>query len=277
MAIYAIGDVQGCYVELRQLLDRIAFDPCCDQLWFTGDVVNRGPLSLDTIRFIRGLGPAARAVLGNHDLHLLAVASGASRTKRRDTFHDILDAPDRDELLDWLRRLPLIHHDHEFYMLHAGLPPQWDMQQAMSHAAEVHAVLRGDFSAAFYANMYGDEPAVWSDGLTGWGRLRFITSVFTRTRYCDRSGKLDFKEKRRPGDQAPGLLPWFEVPWRASRGSNIVFGHWSTLGYHAGEQCWALDTGCLWGGELTALRLDSEPKLRTSVPCSTDAHQQHKG
>lgn len=276
MAIYAIGDVQGCYVELRQLLDRIRFDPAHDQLWFTGDLVNRGPHSLDTLRYIRNLGPAARSVLGNHDLHLLAVACGASRTKRRDTFGDILGAPDRDELLDWLRQLPLIHHDHEFYMLHAGLPPQWDMNQAVAYAEEVHAILRGNYSSAYFAHMYGDEPSTWSERLAGWERLRFITSVFTRTRYCDRTGHLNFKEKARPGEQPKGLIPWFDAPGRRSHGANIVFGHWSTLGFYAAGNCWCLDTGCLWGGELTALRLDIEPKSRISVPCTTNGHQQPK-
>lgn len=274
MAIYAIGDVQGCYLELRQLLDRIDFSPDRDQLWFTGDLVNRGPSSLDTLRFIRNLGSAAKAVLGNHDLHLLAVACGASRTKRRDTFGDILAAPDREELLVWLRHLPLIHHEHEFYMVHAGLPPQWDMNQAMVRAEEVHDLLRGGNAEAFFAHMYGDEPSLWTDRLTGWERLRYITSVFTRTRYCDRGGRLDFKEKRRPGEQASGLLPWFEIPGRRSLGANIVFGHWSTLGYYEGDHCWGLDTGCLWGGELTALRLDADPKIRCRVPCSTSGHQQ---
>jgi bis(5'-nucleosyl)-tetraphosphatase (symmetrical) len=235
MALYAIGDVQGCYDELRRLLDHIGFDPTHDRLCFTGDLVNRGPLSLQTVRFVRGLGAAAVTVLGNHDLHLLAVARGASRTKKRDTFGDILGAPDRDELLDWLQCRPLLHREGE---------------------------------AEFFAHMYGDEPALWSEDLRGWERLRYITSAFTRTRYCDRRGRMDFKEKCKPGQQGPGLQPWFAVADRRSRGAPIVFGHWSTLGYHAGEDCWGLDTGCLWGGELTALRLDTEPKVRYSVSCS---------
>lgn len=271
MALYAIGDVQGCYDELRRLLDLIEFDPAHDRLCFTGDLVNRGPLSLETVRFVRGLGAAAVTVLGNHDLHLLAVARGASRTKKRDTFGDILGAPDRNELLDWLQRRPLLHREGEFYLIHAGLPPQWDMAEASAHAREVEAVLQQG-SPEFFAHMYGDEPSLWSEDLRGWERLRYITSAFTRTRYCDRHGRLDFREKDRPGRQPPGLTPWFAATGRRSRGAPIVFGHWSTLGFYASADCWGLDTGCLWGGELTALRLDSEPKTRFSVSCS--GHQQ---
>ncbi|NJD08510.1 MAG: symmetrical bis(5'-nucleosyl)-tetraphosphatase [Methylococcaceae bacterium] len=266
MALYAIGDVQGCYDELRRLLDHIAFAPESDRILFTGDLVNRGPLSLQTVRFVRGLGPAAVTVLGNHDLHLLAVARGVSRTKKRDTFGDILAAPDRDELLSWLQTRPLLHREGEFYLIHAGLPPQWDMAEATRRAAEVEAVLRKG-EPEFFAHMYGDEPALWSDDLRGWDRLRYITSAFARTRYCDRHGRMDFKEKCEPGRQGAGLFPWFEAPNRRSRGAPIVFGHWSTLGYYAGNDCWGLDTGCLWGGDLTALRLDTQPKIRFSVSC----------
>jgi len=267
MALYAIGDVQGCYDELRRLLDLIAFDPGRDRLCFTGDLVNRGPLSLETVRFVRGLGDSAATVLGNHDLHLLAVASGASRTKKRDTFGDILGAPDRDELLHWLRHLPLLHREEEFYLIHAGLPPQWDLPRAARCASEVEAVLR-DGDGEYFSHMYGDEPAQWSERLSGWERLRYITSAFTRTRYCDLAGRLDFQEKCRPGLQASGLVPWFAAPQRRSAGTPVLFGHWSTLGYYAAADCWGLDTGCLWGGELTALRLDVEPKQRFRVSCN---------
>lgn len=271
MAAYAIGDVQGCYGELRLLLDTVAFDPSRDRLYFVGDIVNRGPQSLETVRFIKNLGEAAETVLGNHDLHLLAVAHGASKTKRRDTFGDILGAPDREELLDWLRRRPLLHSVGEFYLIHGGLPPQWDMATAIRCAREVEEVLRGEGSGEFFSHMYGDAPTRWSEDLAGWPRIRFITNCLTRLRYCDADGVLDLREKLGPGTQAGHLLPWFRVPGRASAGQKIVFGHWSTLGFHQENDCVCLDTGCLWGGELTALRL--EDGERFSVGCLSDAHQ----
>ncbi len=272
MVAYAIGDVQGCYGELRRLLDKIAFDPASDRLCFVGDIVNRGPHSLETVRFIKGLGDAASCVLGNHDLHLLAVACGASHPKRRDTFGDILGAADRDELLQWLRGLPLLSHPvGEFYLIHAGLPPQWDMETAARCARELEEILQGDDYPEFFHHMYGDAPAQWSEALEGWSRLRFIANCFTRLRYCDAAGVLDMKEKLAPGHQAAHLMPWFRVPGRRSAGAKIVFGHWSTLGFHAENDCYCLDTGCLWGGALTALRLD-EKMESFSVDC-TRAHQ----
>lgn len=267
MAIYAIGDVQGCFAELQALLDKLRFDPAQDRLWFTGDLVNRGPRSLETLRFIRGLGQAAVAVLGNHDLHLLAVAQGVSKPKHRDTFGDVLTAPDRDELLDWLRRLPLLYREGGFYLIHAGLPPQWSAADAARHAAEVESLLRGEDYGEFFRHMYGDQPDLWSDHLRGWGRARFITNCLTRLRYCERDGRAEFKHKGAPGSQPPHLKPWFDVPGRRSVDGTIVFGHWSTLGFHAGQGVYGLDTGCLWGGELTALRLDGEDRARVSVAC----------
>ena len=264
MSIYAVGDVQGCHDELLILLDRIKFDPGQDRVWFVGDLVNRGPKSLATLRTIRSLGDAAVIVLGNHDLHLLAVASGISRTKHRDTFADVLTAPDRDELLDWLRHRPLIHTNGEFYLIHAGLPPQWNMDQAQNLAREAEEALQLNEGREFLDNMYGDEPKCWDDTLSGWERLRFITNCFTRLRYCRSDGRIDLKQKGRPGTQPKDLLPWFEVPGRRSLGAKILYGHWSTLKFHAHQGTWCLDTGCLWGGELTALRLD-ESLERISV------------
>lgn len=272
MAIYAIGDVQGCYAELRLLLDRLKFDPARDRLWFAGDLVNRGPQSLETLRFVRALGPAATAVLGNHDLHLLAVAAGVSRTKHRDTFGDVLHAPDREELLDWLRRRPLLYGEGGFYLIHAGLPPQWRIEDAAGYAREVEACLAGDDTGEFFRRMYGDTPNRWSEGLEDWDRLRFTINCLTRMRYCTAEGRLDFKEKGAPGSQSKSLLPWFQVPGRRSRDATIMFGHWSTLGFYAGEGVFGLDTGCLWGGALTALRLDGD-RVRTSVPSLNGGHQ----
>ena len=272
MAIYAVGDVQGCYDELRRLLEALRFDPAQDRLWFTGDLVNRGPRSLDTLRFVRSLGAAAATVLGNHDLHLLAVAHGVSRTKRRDTFGDVLLAPDREELLDWLRRRPLLHGEDGFYLIHAGLPPQWRIEDACLRAAEVEGCLAGDDCEEFFRRMYGDQPDAWSDSLEYWDRLRFSTNCLTRMRYCGRDGRLDFKHKGAPGSQPAPLVPWFAAPERRSADASIVFGHWSTLGFHAGEGVYCLDTGCLWGGELTALKLDGAMR-RISVPSLRGGYQ----
>lgn len=269
MAVYAIGDVQGCYDELLALLGKIAFDPKRDHLWFTGDLVNRGPQSLRVLRFVQGLGHAAHCVLGNHDLHLLAVASGHERCGRHDTLQDVLAAPDRDELLDWLRQLPLLHHDTAtgFTLIHAGLPPQWDLAQARACAAEVEAVLRGSACDEFLMQMYADEPLLWSDSLSGVARLRFITNCFTRLRFCDEQGRLALHEKGPPGSQPAPYLPWFEIPHRRSRDLNIVFGHWSALREYAAQGVHALDTGCVWGGSLSALRLDADEHTQAHVVC----------
>lgn len=267
MAVYAIGDVQGCYRELTVLLETLSFDPGRDRLWFTGDLVNRGPASLEVLRFVKGLGDRAVTVLGNHDLHLLAVAGGHERARPKDTFDDVLTAPDRDELLTWLRHRPLLHREEAFadVMVHAGLPPQWDMMMAAACAAEVETALRVDHEA-FLANMYGDRPSVWVPGLCGWDRLRFITNCFTRLRYCDAAGRIDLDAKGPPGSQPPGYMPWFEAPGRRTAGRPVIFGHWSTLGVRSGGDVFALDGGCVWGGSLTALRMDGE-RTPVAVPC----------
>ncbi|NIR28198.1 MAG: symmetrical bis(5'-nucleosyl)-tetraphosphatase [Gammaproteobacteria bacterium] len=271
MAVYAIGDVQGCYEELRSLLERIAFDPERDRLWFVGDLVNRGPRSLDTLRFVRDLGERALVVLGNHDLHLLAVVEGVDKVRREDRFGDVRQAPDRDELLAWLRRRPLLHRNEDlgFTMVHAGLPPQWDVDEAAERAAEVEAALRDDAYRTYLKHMYGDEPARWSPELEGWARLRFITNALTRMRYCDDRGRLVFGESGPPGTQPPGCHPWFAVSGRKSRSERIVFGHWATLQLERPvapqHRVYHLDRGCVWGGSLTALRLDDQQWF--AVPC----------
>jgi len=257
MATYAIGDVQGCYDELQRLLDQLSFDPARDRLWFVGDLVNRGRQSLQVLRLVKQLGNQAKSVLGNHDLHLLALSQGNRKPFPDDTLDDILQAPDRDELIDWLRQRPLLHHSgkRNLNLLHAGLPPQWGIATARERAGEVEEVLRGPEFPEFCRHMYGDEPRRWSDTLRGLPRLRFITNCFTRLRYCTASGKLALQYKGPPGTQKRGYLPWFQVPGRASRDARILCGHWSTLGYRAENNVWALDSGCLWGGRLTALRL----------------------
>lgn len=268
MSIYAIGDVQGCYDSLQSLLQKVRFDPAKDQLWFVGDLVNRGPDSLKVLRFVKGLGEHAITVLGNHDLHLLAVAEGLRKDKHHD-LGDILAAPDKDELLTWLRQRPLLHHDKKtgYTMIHAGLPPQWDLATAQRCAQELERVLRSSTYHKFLTHMYGDEPASWAEDHAGWERLRFICNCFTRLRYCDKNGKLELKSKGAPGTQPKGLQPWFAWPERNSRDLNIVFGHWSTLGAYSTAGIHALDTGCVWGGKLSALQLDTFPSQLFQVDC----------
>jgi bis(5'-nucleosyl)-tetraphosphatase (symmetrical) len=260
MAVFAIGDIQGCYDDLMRLLERVHFDEAEDKLWFAGDLVNRGPESLKVLRFVKDLGGSAVSVLGNHDLHLLAVASGAAVPRKKDTLGEVLASPHREEYLDWLRHRPLLHHDAVlgYTLVHAGLPPQWDLKQAAACAHELEAVLRGPGYAEFFRHMYGDEPRRWSPDLKGMERLRFIVNCFTRLRYCSKAGDLDLKSKGAPGTQPEGYLPWFEVPDRASTGLHLLFGHWSTLGDISSHNVYPLDTGCIWGGRLTALRLDGD-------------------
>jgi bis(5'-nucleosyl)-tetraphosphatase (symmetrical) len=258
MAIYVIGDVQGCFAALQQLIKDIKFDPDTDTLWFTGDLVNRGSQSADVIRFVRDLGERTISVLGNHDLHLLAVAAGKAKIKRRDTIADVLRSQDRDELLGWLRQRPLLHHDANLglTLIHAGLLPQWDLDVAIGLAREVESVLRGPDSDEFLAHMYGNQPRVWREDLTGWDRLRLIVNAFTRLRYCDRSGHMDLAPTGPPGSQPKHLVPWFQLPDRRTKELTIIFGHWSSLGIWQKDGVIGLDTGCVWGGALTAVRVD---------------------
>ncbi|VAW76846.1 Bis(5'-nucleosyl)-tetraphosphatase, symmetrical [hydrothermal vent metagenome] len=266
MAVWALGDIQGCYDALRGLLEQINFDPRHDTLWFAGDLVNRGPKSLETLRYLHHLN--AITVLGNHDLHLLASAHIPKYRKHKDTLQQIIDAEDGFELLDWLRHQPLLYHDeHSGYtLIHAGLPPQWDLQTAQVCAAEVETVLRGPDYIDFLENMYGNQPDQWSESLCGQDRLRFITNCLTRLRYCDADGRLALEHKGPPGSQPKHLKPWFEWP-RKSADMKILFGHWSTLGPLDGDGIHALDTGCLWGGKLTAIRLDRPQPKREEYDC----------
>ncbi len=257
MAVYAIGDLQGCGDEFRALLDKLRFEPARDRLWLTGDLVNRGPASLATLRHVRALGAAVTVVLGNHDLHLLAAAIDPTRLRPSDTLDEVLAAPDRDELLAWLAGLPLVHDDRElgWSMVHAGLPPEWDVATAAACGAAVSAALGAD-PRGFFTAMYGDQPDRWSDRLAGLDRLRFTVNCLTRLRFLTEDGRLLLKYKG-PLDGAPkGARPWFRVPGRRSAGTRILFGHWSALGYHESDGVVSLDTGCVWGGALTAVRLD---------------------
>ena len=271
MAVYAIGDIQGCYDEFKQLLDKLAFNPDVDQLWLTGDIVNRGPRSLDTLRYVYAMRDNIVLVLGNHDLHLLATAYHHKQPGKKDTLDETLNAGDSDQLFDWLRCQPLIHRDVAlgFTMVHAGIHPDWSIDTALRLAEEVERVLCSDEHVNFYQHMYGDKPHLWSDTLTGWSRLRFITNMFTRMRYCDASGHAPMNPKGPPGTQPEGLLPWFEMD-RASSSERIIFGHWSTLppdGDYDKHNVYPLDSGCLWGGTLTALRLDQSPCIHTRINC----------
>jgi bis(5'-nucleosyl)-tetraphosphatase (symmetrical) len=272
VATYAIGDIQGCCDEFEVLLAQLQFDPARDRLWLTGDLVNRGPRSLDVLRLVKSFGSAAITVLGNHDLHLLAAAlTPGEQLKPQDTLGPIFEAPDRDELLTWLRSLPLLHHDATlgYTMIHAGLPPQWDLTTARSCAAELEQALRDDArSLQLFTHMYGDRPNRWSDDLRGVDRLRFITNCFTRLRFCRVDGTLELKFKGKIESAPQGVLPWFRVPQRRSRALRIVCGHWSALGYHDGDGVLSIDTGCVWGEKLCAIRLDhSAPPV--FVPCSS--------
>jgi bis(5'-nucleosyl)-tetraphosphatase (symmetrical) len=269
MAVYAIGDVQGCFTALLALLDRLQFDSTRDQLWFAGDLVNRGPQSLEVLRFVKALGDSAVTVLGNHDLHLLTVAYGQRRLKPKDTFMDVLAAPDRNDLLTWLRHRPLLHHDATFGMtlIHAGLPPQWTLIMAQAYAAEVEAVLRGPDNLLGLKNLDGPAPDQGGAASGTWERLRYSTHCLTRLRFCDADGRLNDEATGPPGSQPPPYLPWFAFPQRASADLTIVFGHWSSLGLYQAPGVYALDTGCVWGGALTALCLETREIV--SVQCGT--------
>lgn len=266
MAIYAIGDIQGCYDDLLRLVDAIQFNEHTDQLWFVGDLVNRGPKSLETLRFVKSLGEAAITVLGNHDLHLLATACSIRAERKSDSLSQILEAPDRDELLHWLRHRPLFHYNDDFCLLHAGLPPQWDFAQAKEMAVLVETHLQSPDYPQFLKQMYGNKPNLWSPKLKNYERLRFVVNCFTRMRYCDDKGRLDFTHSGAPGSQPKNLQPWFKIPDRKNADLRIVFGHWSTLGYYSGHNTYCVDSGCLWGGQLTALHL-GENVFNVGVDC----------
>lgn len=255
MATYAIGDIQGCFEALQRMLALIEFEPTQDRLWFVGDLVNRGPDSLAALRFIKDLGDGAVTVLGNHDLHLLTVAAGFARLHRGDTLSEILEAPDREDLLHWLRTRKLMHAEDGWAMVHAGLLPQWSVEQALALAQEVECALAGPDYLGLLSTMYGNQPEEWRDDLAGMDRLRVIINAMTRLRLCSRSGRMEFRHKSAPRSLPEGYFPWYAIPGRQSAGHPIIFGHWSTLGLHASKDVVALDSGCLWGNALSAMRL----------------------
>jgi len=266
MSTYVIGDVQGCYEPLRRLLDRVAFDPLRDALWFVGDLVNRGPQSREVVRFVRSLGENAVTVLGNHDLALLVVAEGIHQPHATDTFHDILTAPDRDELLHWLRHQRLIHTEGNYVMVHAGLLPQWSVEQAAALAREVEDALRGEGYREFLARMYGNEPVRWREDLSGYDRLRIIVNAMTRMRLATADGSMEFRHKLGLASAPAGYLPWYDVPARSSRDACVIFGHWAALGLLTREDAVCLDSGCVWGRALSALRLEDRCVTQCGCP-----------
>ncbi|HET9821104.1 MAG TPA: symmetrical bis(5'-nucleosyl)-tetraphosphatase [Burkholderiaceae bacterium] len=265
---YLIGDLQGCCDAFERLLAEIGFSPSRDTLTVLGDLVNRGPQSLAVLRRLRGLGSAAEALLGNHDLHLLAVAHGVRPEHRTDTLREILEAPDRAAWLDWLRARPLALSRHGWLCVHAGVNPAWTAQETLTLAAEVQQMLQGPALADFLPRMYGNEPARWDEALQGADRWRHVINVLTRIRFVrDDDGTLDFKVKEGAAAAPPGYRPWFDVPWRASAGTPVAFGHWSTLGLIERPGLLAIDTGCVWGGALTAVRVDGGRRELVQVPC----------
>ena len=272
MATYAVGDLQGCLQALQCLLKQVAFDPQRDRLWLVGDLVNRGPQSLETLRFLYSIRESLVCVLGNHDLHLLAAGRNIERLKKADTLHEIIDAPDSAELLEWLRQQKLMHYDEQrnMVLVHAGIPPQWSLRKALKCAAEVETALRDDNLLPPYLDgMYGNDPAKWDNDLKGVTRLRVITNYFTRMRFCTAEGKLDLKSKEGLDTAPPGYKPWFQHKERKTKGLKIIFGHWAALeGNINVPGISALDTGCVWGGALTLMNVDSFERLS----CKCDEH-----
>ena len=281
MSTYVVGDLQGCLQPLKRVLRAVKFKPGSDVLWSVGDIVNRGPKSLKSLRYLYEMRHSLVVVLGNHDLHLLAVAAGVRKPGRSDTLDEILTAPDRDELLHWLAQQPLMHREHGYTLVHAGIPPQWTVQQAMAYAGEVEAALRGPDRVEFLQAMYGNEPAQWSDELRGTARLRVITNYLTRMRFCTAAGKLDLESKGcspNPGLIARGehaLLPWYSHPQRKTADERILFGHWATItGRTDNPNAIALDTGCVWDGALSLYHLESAQWTRCRCragKCNGDA------
>jgi bis(5'-nucleosyl)-tetraphosphatase (symmetrical) len=269
MALYMIGDVQGCDEPLGRLLDQLDFSPSRDTLYLLGDLVNRGPASLQVLRRLMALQGSARCLLGNHDLHLLAAAHGVRKLHRSDTVQDILTAPDREALLDWVRQRPMALFEHGWLMVHAGVLPQWDVADTLARAHELQSALRSPDWTGFLQQMYGNEPAFWSDALQGTDRLRVVVNAFTRLRFCTAQGVMEFETKEGANGAPAGFMPWFDVPGRRTAGVPVAFGHWSTLGKVQRDGVLPLDTGCVWGGCLTAARILNESGRveRISVQC----------
>ena len=270
MATYAIGDIQGCAHSLEQLLEQIRFDPASDRLWCAGDLVNRGPGSLRVLRYLKQLGPSAQVVLGNHDLFLLAVADGIAPLRQKDTLRDVLAAEDRTELMEWLRRQPLHYREETYFMVHAGLLPQWSIDEATQLAREVETVLAGSAYREFLHTLFHGNAAHWDRWLEGHERLVAITRAMTRLRTCTPAGALSGFSGR-PEEAPQGHLPWFRIPHRRSTDHTVLFGHWAALGLHIEQNLLGLDSGCAWGRQLTAIRL--EDRAVYQVECADRLHR----
>jgi len=260
---WAIGDLQGCLDPLRALVDQLPADV---PIWLTGDLINRGPRSLDTLRWVIAQGNRITTVLGNHDLHLLSIAAGIRKPHRTDTYNDILTAHDRGQLLDWIRSRPLAHFDHGWLMVHAGVLPQWSVRQTLELAAEVQAALSAPDWLSFLPHMYGNEPSCWDDSLQGPERLRIVINALTRMRFVDAAGRMEFATKEGVGAAPAGFMPWFDAPGRLTASTPIVFGHWSALGLINRPDLVAIDTGCVWGRQLSAIRLSDRKVLQVQCP-----------
>jgi bis(5'-nucleosyl)-tetraphosphatase (symmetrical) len=272
MAIYAIGDVQGCLGPLRRLIDSLPFDPSRDRFWFVGDLVNRGPDTLGCLRYVKSLGTLAVTVLGNHDFHAICVAAGVQKARARDTLDDVLAAPDREELLEWLRHRSLMHVEGPYALVHAGLLPEWTITRARELAGEVEAELQGPGWHAFLQHLYGNEPVRWDESLAGYDRLRVIVNAMTRMRVCTREGVMDLSFKGEPGESQGGRVPWFDLPVRAHATHEVVCGHWSVVGLKLRPTVLSLDSGCVWGRALTAVRLQDRQVFQ--VHCQESAGQE---
>jgi bis(5'-nucleosyl)-tetraphosphatase (symmetrical) len=272
LATYVIGDIHGCYDALRRLLDQVDFDPSHDQLWSVGDLVNRGPQSLEVLRFLRQIGTRCTAVLGNHDLHLLGAVLGSRPLRPKDTLDEVLRAPDLHELVAWLRKLPLAHCDRGVLMVHAGVLPSWTVADALRWAKEAESLLRGDHVAELFSNTSRHGPESFDENLRGWERARVVIDVLTRMRFCSPAGQLDLECSEGPENAPAGMLPWFAHERRRTRDVPVLFGHWAALrGQASGDNLFALDTGCVWGSSLTALRLEDKQRFhcechRAQVP-----------
>lgn len=273
MTTYAIGDIQGCYHAFQALLAKLEFKPKVDTLWLVGDLINRGSGSLEMLRWCYQNQASLRVVLGNHDLHALAVAHGFASPHKSDTLDALLQAADREVLLEWLRHQHLVYHENDYLMVHAGLLPQWTVAQAMRYGAEVESALQGPDYRDFLMNMYGNLPNIWNESLLGMDRLRVITNALTRLRVCTAQGAMDFFFKGELPDVPTGLIPWFDVPERATRDAQVIFGHWSALGLQQINNVYALDTGCLWGGQLTAMNLATQAITQVQSHPLDDAMQ----
>ena len=273
MSVYWVGDLQGCDAPLGQLLDHLGFSPSRDHLYVLGDMVNRGPSSLLVLKRLIKLGASVECVLGNHDLHLLALAVGARLPSQTDTLEEILNADNKHELLEWLQHQPVAIYKHEVLMGHAGVLPQWTLDTTLALAHEIQQVLRGPDATEFFMNMYGNEPAQWNPNLTGLDRLRCALNAFTRLRFCSSSGLMEFKTKENSAKAPAGFLPWFEIPERKTIGTKIAFGHWSTLGAVARDDIWALDTGCVWGGCLTAIQRNTPQDVPRKIEIKCPPYQ----